>query len=62
MNPTAINVSYTNKIEEREINALLDFKKEFKKTKKLIILTKDLEKKEKGIEFIPLWKWLLELN
>ncbi len=57
---TAINVSYTNKIEEREINALMDFKKEFKKTKNLIILTKDLEKKEKGITFIPLWKWLLE--
>jgi len=57
---TAINVSYTNEIEEREINALLDFKNKFKKTKKLIILTKDLEKKEKGMEFIPLWKWLLD--
>jgi len=57
---TAINVSYTNKIEEREINALLDFKNKFSKTKKLIILTKNLEKKEKGIEFIPLWKWLLD--
>ena len=39
---------------------LLDFKNKFKKTKELIILTKDLEKKEKGINFIPLWKWLLE--
>jgi len=57
---TALNVSYTNKIEEREVDALLDFKKKFKKTKKLLILTKDLEKKEKGISFIPLWKWLLE--
>jgi len=57
---TTINVSYTNKIHEREIKALLNFKKEFKKTKKSIILTKDLEKKEHNIYFIPLWKWLLK--
>lgn len=57
---TAINVSYTDEIEKREIKALLDFKKEFKKTKELIILTKDLEKQEQGIKHIPLWKWLLE--
>ena len=57
---TAINVSYSNNIEEREIRILSEFKKKFRKTKKLIILTKDLEReKEKGIEFIPLWKWLL---
>ncbi|MCK4589662.1 MAG: ATP-binding protein [Nanoarchaeota archaeon] len=55
----ALNVSYTNEIEEREVKALHEFKKLFKKTKELIILTKDLEKKEKGIKFIPLWKWLL---
>jgi len=57
---TAINVTYTNDIDEREITALFEFKKEFSKTKELIILTKDLERKEKGIKFIPLWKWLLE--
>ena len=56
---TAINVSYTNEVEDREIKPLLEFKKEFKKTKELIILTKDLEKKEQGITFITLWKWLL---
>ncbi len=55
----AINVTYTNDIKEREIKSLLEFKRKFKKTKKIIILTKDLEKKEKGIDFIPLWKWLL---
>ena len=55
----AINVSYADEIEEREIKPLLDFKENFKKAKKLIILTKDVEKKEKGIDFIPLWKWLL---
>jgi hypothetical protein len=56
---TAINVSYTDEIDEREIRGLLGFKKEFKKTKNLILVTKDLEKKEKGINFIPLWRWLL---
>jgi len=57
---TAINISYTDKIEERETKALLDFKKEFKaKAKQLTPITKDTEKKENGIKFIPLWKWLL---
>ena len=57
---TAINISYTDKIEERETKALLDFKKEFKaKAKQLTLITKDTEKKENGIKFIPLWKWLL---
>jgi len=56
---TAINVSYTDEIDEREIRGLLEFKKGFKKTKDLILITKDLEKKEKGINFIPLWRWLL---
>jgi len=57
---TAINVSYSDEINEREINSLLEFKKEFKKAKELILLTKDTEKQEHGIKFMPLWKWLLE--
>jgi len=56
---TAINVSYTDEIVERETKALLEFKKEFKKTKKMILITKDLEKQEKNITFIPFWKWVL---
>jgi len=55
---TAINVAYSNEIGEREINSLLEFGKRFKKTKMLLI-TEDLEKKEQGIKFVPLWKWLL---
>ena len=55
----AINVSYTDEINERETKGLHEFKKEFRKTKKLTIITKDTEKKENGINFIPLWKWLL---
>jgi len=34
-------------------------KKEFKKTKDLLLLTEDTEKKEYGIHFMPIWKWLL---
>lgn len=57
---TAINVSYTDEIDKRETGSLLEFKKEFKKTKELIILTKDTKKNEKGIKFVPLLNWLLE--
>jgi predicted AAA+ superfamily ATPase len=56
---SALNVSFGEKLEEREITSLLEFKKNFKKTKELILVTKDLEKKEKGIKFIPLEKFLL---
>ncbi len=57
---TAINVTYTDKIPEREIKSLYDFKAAFKKTRELILLTKNIEKKEEGIKFIPLWKFLIE--
>ena len=57
----AINVSYTDEIDEREIKSLLEFKKGFKsKTRELMLLTKDTEKNWQGIKFVPLWKWLLE--
>lgn len=56
---TAINVTYSDEINDRETRALLEFKKEFKQTKELILLTRDTEKKQQGIRFIPLWKWLL---
>lgn len=55
----AINISYTDDILERETEGLLEFKKEFKKADELILITKDIEKVENGIRFIPLWKWLL---
>jgi len=57
---SAINVSYGDEIKEREIKGLLELKEEFKsKVKELILLTKKIEKKESGINFVPLWKWLL---
>lgn len=55
----AINVCYSDEVPEREINSLLDFKKQFQKTNELIIITKDTEKYEQGIKFVPLWKYLL---
>lgn len=57
---TGINVTYSDEINKREIESLKEFKEEFgKKVEKIIIITKELEKKEKGVEFIPLWKWLI---
>lgn len=56
----AINVNYTDKINEREIKGLQEFQKEYKsKISKLIILSKNLEEKKEGINIIPIWKWLL---
>jgi len=55
----AINVSFTNDLNERELKGLIEFKNTFKKTKNLTLLTKDLEKTENGIKFVPLWKWML---
>jgi predicted AAA+ superfamily ATPase len=56
---TAMNVSYTDEINEREINSLIDFKNEFEKAKNLIIITKGIEKFVDGINYIPFWRWLL---
>ncbi len=57
---TAINVSYSDEIDEREKKSLKEFKETFKsKAEKLIIITKNLEKKEGEIGFVPLWKWLI---
>ena len=55
----AINVTYADEINERETRGLLEFKQEFPKTTRLVVITKDLEKRDKAISFIPLWKWLL---
>ncbi len=59
---TAINISYTDEINERETRSLTEFKNKFKKTEELILITKNTKKQEKGIKFIPLWQWLLDKN
>jgi hypothetical protein len=57
-----VNVCYNNEIPEREVSSINEFIDKHLKTKinNKIIITKDLEKNEKGIQYIPLWKWLLE--
>ncbi|MBI5228078.1 ATP-binding protein [Candidatus Micrarchaeota archaeon] len=57
---TALNVSYADEINEREILSLREFKLQYKnKVKELVLITENTEKQEHGIIFIPLWKWLL---
>jgi len=57
---TAINVSYTDDIPEREVYSLKEFAPKYKnKIKELVLITENTEKKEQGILFIPLWKWLI---
>ena len=57
-----INVCYNDEIPKREADSIAEFIEKHPKIKrnKCIILTKDIEKKDKNIEYIPLWKWLLE--
>lgn len=57
---TAINVCYSDAVDEREIKGLKEFEKEFKSSiDELIILTKNVEEKKEDVTLIPLWKWLL---
>ncbi len=55
----AINVTYTDEINTRETKGLEEFKQQNKKVNQLII-TKNTEKIENGVKYVPLWKWLLE--
>lgn len=56
----AINVSYTNDIDEREVSGLNEFREQFRdKVVELIVLTKDVGQSKGGIRFVPLWKWML---
>jgi len=55
-----VNVTYTDVTDEREIKALLEFKENFgKRVSELILLTRDVDKSDRGITYIPIWKWLL---
>ncbi len=56
----AINVSYGRELGRGEADSLLEFQSFLgKQDTDLTVITKDAEKKEKGIHFSPLWKWLL---
>lgn len=57
---SAINVSYTDALPAREEKALLEFADlHDSRVRECILLTKDTEKREGAIRYIPLWKWLL---
>ena len=57
---TAINVSYTDTLPAREERALLEFRDlHDPRVRECILLTKDTEKREGAVRYIPLWKWLL---
>jgi hypothetical protein len=58
-NLTAMNITYTNEISQREKDGLLEFKEKYKNAR-LVMITKELEQTDsEGIQYIPLWKWLL---
>ncbi|MGP8323274.1 MAG: hypothetical protein ACT6FG_04715 [Methanosarcinaceae archaeon] len=40
---------------------MLEFKKNFQeRVSELILITKNVEKTEDGITYVPVWKWLLQ--
>lgn len=56
---TAINITYTDTPNKREIEGLMEFKEKYGNAK-TIMITKELEQTdENNIKYIPLWKWLL---
>ncbi|MHA1730207.1 MAG: ATP-binding protein [Promethearchaeota archaeon] len=57
---SAINVSFTDTIKDREIKGLTEIKDAFgEKIENSLIITRDTEKNEDNLQYIPLWKWLL---
>lgn len=57
---TAINVSYTDVIDERVTRGLLEFAGEFETdVKELLLLTRDTEGDAEGVRCVPVWKWCL---
>lgn len=56
---SAINVCYGDEIAERETKALAEFRERFPKTTEETVITKNIEKKEGKVTYIPLWKFLL---
>lgn len=56
---TAINVCFSDNVPERETKSLQEFEESFKNVKELVVITRDTEKKEGKVVFIPLWNWLL---
>lgn len=56
---SAIDVTYSSAVGEDQRRNLMEFKKHFKDTKELILITKDTDQKAGRIKLISFWKWLL---
>jgi len=57
---SAVNVTYTDAIPGREMDALREFAAEFgSRVRDLVLITKDTTQMEGEIRCAPLWKWLL---
>jgi len=55
-----INVSYGRELDDSVSKALFEFRRAAgRRTTELAVVTKDTEKVEGGISYVPLWKWLL---
>ncbi len=57
---SAVNVWYTDDIPVRELKGPEEFLTEFgDAVRARVIITKDTEKEEDGIIYVPLYRWLL---
>lgn len=55
-----INVSYGREVDPSKVNALLALSRALgRREADLSVITKDIEKVDRGVRCIPLWKWLL---
>ena len=55
-----VNVTCNEVINERGIKTLLKFKENFQeRVSELILLTRNVDKSDRGITYIPIRKWLL---
>ena len=54
-------VSYGREMDQAGMKSITDLRKAAGlRDADLTVITKDTEKNESGINFIPLWKWLLD--
>jgi predicted AAA+ superfamily ATPase len=57
---SGICVSYGRELGKKEANSLLGFQDSMRKYDvDMTVITKDTEKTENGVQYSPLWKWLL---
>ena len=55
-----LNISYGREMGDGESNSLLEFQYSLgMRNADLFVITKDTEKLQRGISYVPLWKWLL---